>query len=140
MSYNTDLQNNNTSLQEILATVNSLPEAGGSSGGGLEWIDVLSLPVNSTGTNSYALPYNEYIINCDFNTVAGIWLTIKTNTNTTYQAFKSSYFGTSAKDDVSLIALDYATNSFSIKLATENDLEYRWIVEAKALLIPNVLN
>lgn len=36
MSYNTDLQNNNTSLQEILATVNSLPEAGGSSGGGVE--------------------------------------------------------------------------------------------------------
>lgn len=29
MSYNTDLQNNNTSLQEILATVNALPEAGG---------------------------------------------------------------------------------------------------------------
>lgn len=28
MSYNTDLQTNNTSLQEILATVNALPEAG----------------------------------------------------------------------------------------------------------------
>lgn len=36
MTYNTDLQSNNVELQEILNTINSLPEAGGggSSGGG----------------------------------------------------------------------------------------------------------
>ena len=58
MSYNTDLQNNNTSLQEILATVNSLPEAGGSSGSGLEWIDVMSLPMES-GAYQLPLSFNE---------------------------------------------------------------------------------
>lgn len=36
MSYNTDLQNNNTSLEEILAKINALPEAGGSGESGSE--------------------------------------------------------------------------------------------------------
>lgn len=31
-NYNTDLQTNNTSLEEILETINNLPEAGGSGG------------------------------------------------------------------------------------------------------------
>lgn len=31
-TYNTDLQTNNTSLEEILTTINNLPEAGGSGG------------------------------------------------------------------------------------------------------------
>lgn len=53
MSYNIDLQNNNTSLQEILATINNLPEAGsgGSSdegGSSLEWVDVIALGAIST--------------------------------------------------------------------------------------------
>lgn len=33
MTYNIDLQNNNIGLQEILETINNLPEAGGSGGG-----------------------------------------------------------------------------------------------------------
>jgi hypothetical protein len=37
MSYNTELQENNAELQEILRTVNSLPNASGSSGGGVKW-------------------------------------------------------------------------------------------------------
>lgn len=68
MSYNTDLQNNNTSLQEILATINNLPEAGsggGSSGGensssSLEWIDVKSLPFTGSGSNMMGLTGNLY--------------------------------------------------------------------------------
>ncbi len=73
MSYNTDLQNNNTSLQEILATINNLPEAGGSgsSGGGLEWIDVMSLPTTyvTPPSSSSALSYYLPITN---NTIAVI--------------------------------------------------------------------
>lgn len=34
MSFKTDLQSNNTDLQAILATINSLPEAGSGGGGG----------------------------------------------------------------------------------------------------------
>ena len=46
MSYNTELQSNNTDLQAILDTVNALPEAGGSGGGNNsgEWILITSLP------------------------------------------------------------------------------------------------
>lgn len=72
MSYNTDLQNNNTSLQEILATINNLPEAGsgGGSGGGVEWIDITSLPTTyaapappgASSTTTYYLPIEDDVI------------------------------------------------------------------------------
>lgn len=36
MTYNTDLQSNNVELQEILNTINTLPEAGGGGGAAIE--------------------------------------------------------------------------------------------------------
>lgn len=60
MSYNTDLQNNNTSLQEILATVNSLPEAGGSSGGGTE-IETCTIDIVATGAIQCRIYYSTLV-------------------------------------------------------------------------------
>ena len=69
MSYNTDLQNNNTSLQEILATINNLPEAGsgGGTSGGTNNIEVCSLKFLNN-TSGIIIYYTKY----ENNTIATI--------------------------------------------------------------------
>lgn len=44
MSYQNDLTANNAALENILATVNALPDAVGGGNEPVEWIDVFSLP------------------------------------------------------------------------------------------------
>ena len=64
MSYNTDLQNNNTSLQEILATINSLPEAGsGGSGGAAIETCILNLNFNMSPGSSFSGVYCTTLLN-----------------------------------------------------------------------------
>lgn len=137
MSYNTDLQNNNTSLQEILATVNSLPEAGGSSGDGLEWIDVMSLPIISTGENSYGYPTTTYKLEFDTAlTVYGVCVVAKDNTNQMYNAICNfAYPAASQKEYLATIRYTYGSSPyFSIILTTENDMDTH-IIECKVLLL-----
>lgn len=56
MSYNSELQSNNTDLQAILETINNLPEAGGSGGGGIE---TCSVTISWFNDNTYE-PFDIY--------------------------------------------------------------------------------
>ena len=60
MSYNSDLQNINTSLQSILDTVNALPDAGSGGGGNIE-----TCTVEIISQSGSAFAYGCNVINAD---------------------------------------------------------------------------
>lgn len=59
MSYNSELQANNTDLQDILDTINNLPESGGG-GGGSGDVPTCTITINSFAANITYAMYTTY--------------------------------------------------------------------------------
>ncbi|MBR2388209.1 MAG: hypothetical protein IKB02_05960 [Clostridia bacterium] len=59
MSYNSELQANNTDLQDILDTINNLPESGGG-GGGSGDVPTCTITISSFAANIRYATYTSY--------------------------------------------------------------------------------
>lgn len=67
-SHNTTITNNNITIDDILETINNLPEAGGGSGGGVEtvtvipWWEQYGVPTQQANYAAFATVYENGVI------------------------------------------------------------------------------
>lgn len=126
MSYNSELQSNNTDLQSILETINNLPSAGGGSGGGQIEYEIITVPAGATSA-TYTLSrvtaaygcltatISDRFANDEYHRVAvGVWNNLLRCI--TYVCYDSSNYG--VEIELSSDSIDFNNGTINFYGAT----------------------